>query len=139
MNRKAFARAVEVTKRSVQLFASIEDEMNAGCCGGYERWLNRENFPDALGGENFLWSTRAHDASAIHQDNLIGETRGQIQIVNYADCDNVRRVSKRAHLLHKIDLVANVEKRQRLVDYVRTLQLELVTVEGDRDLYLVAD
>ena len=27
----------------------------------------------------------------------------------------------------------------QLVDYVRTLRLDLVTVEGDRDLYLVAD
>ena len=79
-------------------------------------WLDREDFANSINGENFDWGARGYDSPVFHQHNLIGKTRGQIQVVNHADRYHVRRCGKRAHLFHEIYLMPNVEKSQRLVE-----------------------
>ena len=58
---------------------------------------------------------RQHGA-VVQQDELVGEARRQGEVVDDADHDEVRRRGEVAQLAHQIDLVADVEKGQRLVE-----------------------
>ena len=94
----------------------VEDEMDAGVAGRYECRLDRKDFSDSIRGEDLCRTAVGYHPAPIEQNHIICKTRGEIQIVNYAHGDYVRPIRERAHFLHEIHLMTNVEKRKRLVE-----------------------
>ena len=56
-----------------------------------------------------------YDLPPVQQHDLIGKAGGEIQIMDHSHRHHVRSAGKAAHLFHKIDLMTDVEKGERLV------------------------
>src|SRR4051794_34140350 len=90
--------------------------MKAGVLDGDERRLDAEDLADAFGGEDFGGRAGRRDAPAVEHDYLVGEARGEVEVVDDADRDHVGRVGEESNLLHELYLVAYVEEGQGLVE-----------------------
>src|SRR5436190_664980 len=83
---------------------------------GHEGWFHRKHVANIFLGQDFRRSSLRYQTPFIKQRNLIREARCEIQVMNYSDGDNVGRVSEGTDLFHKVDLVMNIEERERLVE-----------------------
>src|SRR3954467_5302273 len=79
------------------------------------RRLDSEDLSDPCSREHLSGRAVGDNASAIEHQDLIGKPRGEIQIVHYAYSNNVSGIGEASNPLHEIDLVTDVEKRQRLI------------------------
>jgi hypothetical protein len=81
-----------------------------------ERRLNSENSANPFTCEYFERRAAGDDTRFIQQHDVIGKASRQIEIVYDAHRDDIRRSRKLFYLFHEIDLVADVQKREWLVE-----------------------
>src|ERR1041384_7478524 len=89
--------------------------MNARVLHLDHRWLDSEHVVNPFSREYFSGSAVRDNAPAIQHHDLIGKSRREIEIVDYAYGNNVSGIGEISYPLHEIDLVTDVEKRQRLI------------------------
>src|ERR1051325_6805207 len=82
----------------------------------YERRLYLKDLPDVFLRQDFRRGAVRDYAAIIKEHNLIGKPRRKIQIVNHTHGNYVSCVSELVHLFHKIDLMTDVQKRERLIE-----------------------
>src|SRR5215212_3874931 len=95
---------------------SIKDQVDAGVFDGDERRLDAEHLAYAFGREDFGGRAGRRDAPAVEHDYLVGEARGEVEVVDDADRHHVGRVREEPHLLHELYLVSYVQEGQGLVE-----------------------
>src|SRR5689334_19576154 len=94
----------------------VEDKVNARMLAGNECRLNRKHRFDSFRSEHFGRCAARDNLTLIQQYDLIGKTRGEVQVVDDADRNDTGRCRKVPDLFQKIDLVTNIEKRQWFVE-----------------------
>src|ERR1051326_1052079 len=90
--------------------------MNACVLRLDHRRLDSEDLLDPFSREYFSGRPVRDNASATEHQDLIGKPRSEIEIVHHAYGNHIAGICKTPYPLHEIDLVTDVEKRQRLIE-----------------------
>src|SRR6185369_15710829 len=83
---------------------------------GNKRRRDVEHGFDSFCREHFGWGAVRDYPALVQQHDLIGKTCRKIQIVYDADRHHIRRIGEPSYLFQEVDLMANVEKRERLIE-----------------------
>ena len=65
--------------------------------------------------EHLCGATIRENSAFVEQDEALGKSRGQVEVVHDADNEDILPLRKGPQSFHEINLVTNIEEGQRLI------------------------